>query len=349
MAHTTSQTGELLLEVRNLKTYFFLDEGVVRAVDGVSYTIRTGQTLGVVGESGCGKSVTALSILRIVPRPGRIVAGEILYYRYPRHDGRVDSTVAKAIDLAQLDPMGEEIRAIRGNEIAYIFQEPMSALSPVHTIGHQILEVIQLHQRVDREEARARAIEVLERVGLPKPAEILERYPHQLSGGMRQRAMIAIALACRPRLLIADEPTTALDVTTAAQILELLKELQRDLGMAVQIITHNLGVIAEMADEVVVMYLGKVVEHAPVDELFNNPKHPYTRALLRSIPRLGRKSRQRLEAIGGSVPDPFSIPPGCAFHPRCPYYRPGLCDEPQYLEVGPNHRALCNRALEIEP
>jgi peptide/nickel transport system ATP-binding protein len=346
MAHATRSTSpDLLLEVRDLKTYFFLDEGTVRAVDGVSFEVFRGRTLGIVGESGCGKSVTAQSILRIVPRPGKIVGGEIIYYRRRRRDG---STLTEQIDLTKLDPTGEEIRSIRGNEIAYIFQEPMASLSPVHTIGHQICEVIMLHQKVNKREARARAIDMLARVGLPQPEQVIDRYPHQLSGGMRQRAVIAIALSCRPSLLIADEPTTALDVTTEAQILALMRELQRDFGMAIMIITHNLGVIAEMADDVVVMYLGKEVEQAPVEELFDNPRHPYTRALLRSIPKLGRKSRTRLEAIEGMVPDPFSVPAGCAFHTRCRYYTPGICDAPPYLQVGPKHWARCSRAMELD-
>jgi oligopeptide/dipeptide ABC transporter ATP-binding protein len=346
MAHATRSTSpDLLLEVRDLKTYFLLDEGTVRAVDGVSFEVLRGRTLGIVGESGCGKSVTAQSILRIVPRPGKIVGGEIIYHRRRRDNG---GTITEQIDLTRLDPTGEEIRSIRGNEIAYIFQEPMASLSAVHTIGHQICEVIMLHQKVGKKEARARAIDLLARVGLPQPAQVIDRYPHQLSGGMRQRAVIAIALSCRPSLLIADEPTTALDVTTEAQILALMRELQRDFGMAIIIITHNLGVIAEMADDVVVMYLGKEVEQAPVEELFDNPRHPYTRALLRSIPKLGRKSRTRLEAIEGMVPDPFSIPPGCAFHTRCPFYVPGICDEPPYLQVGMNHWARCSRAMELD-
>ena len=329
--------GEPLLEVKDLRTYFPLHEGTVRAVDGVSFTIRRGRTLGVVGESGCGKSVTAQSILRIVPPPGRIVSGEIIYHR---HNGHGD----EQIDLTRLDPMGKAIRSIRGNEISYIFQEPMASLSPVHTIGHQIVETIMLHQRVRRDEARARAIEVLHHVGMVRPSETIDRYAHQLSGGQRQRAVIALALSCHPSLLIADEPTTALDVTTEAQILELMRSLQQEYGMAIQFITHNLGVIAEMADDVVVMYLGRQVEQAPVDDLFFNPRHPYTRALLRSIPKLGRKSRERLEAIQGMVPDPFSIPSGCPFHPRCPLYRPGVCDDPTWIEVGPSHWVRCNRA-----
>jgi oligopeptide/dipeptide ABC transporter ATP-binding protein len=345
---TLPQTNDILLEVKNLQTQFFTDEGVVRAVDGVSYTIRRGRTLGIVGESGCGKSVTAQSILRIVPPPGRIVDGEILFHRQPRPGASTNGMLPDTVDLTQMKPSGKEIRSIRGNEIALIFQEPMSSLSPIHTIGHQMIETIRLHQRVSKEEARERAVDSLRRVGLPRPHEAVDRYTYQLSGGMRQRAVIALALSCRPSLLIADEPTTALDVTTEAQILELMKELQRDYGMAIQIITHNLGVIAEMADDVVVMYLGKEVEQAPVDELFRNPRHPYTRALLRSVPRLGKKTGGRLEAIQGMVPDPFSIPSGCPFHTRCPFYRPGVCDDPQYVQVGPNHWARCNRTGELD-
>ena len=342
-------SGAPLLEVRDLKTHFPLDEGTVRAVDGVSFTIRRGHTLGIVGESGCGKSVTAQSILRIVPPPGRIVSGEIIYHR--RHTtknghGSNGHGGEELIDLTKLDPRGREIRDIRGNEIAYIFQEPMASLSPVHTIGHQIIETIVLHQHVSREQARKRAIEVLGHVGMVKPSETIDRYAHQLSGGQRQRAVIALALSCQPSLLIADEPTTALDVTTEAQILDLMRSLQQEFGMAIQFITHNLGVIAEMADEVVVMYLGRQVEQASVDDLFFNPHHPYTRALLRSIPKLGQKTRDRLESIRGMVPDPFSVPKGCAFHTRCPMYLPGVCDDPDWLEVGPSHWVRCNRAME---
>jgi len=319
--------------VRDLRVDFPLDEGTVRAVDGVTFSLERGRTLGVVGESGCGKTVTAQSILRIVPRPGRIVGGEILYY--PPN--------GPALDLVKLDPYGPRIRAIRGKEIAYIFQEPMAALSPVHTIGHQMAERIRLHLGLSKDEARARAVETLARVGMPRPSQTIDRYAHQLSGGQRQRAIIAMALVCGPGLLIADEPTTALDVTTEAQILELLRELQRDFGMAMQYITHNLGVVAELVDDVIVMYLGKPVEYGPVEEIFYNPRHPYTRALLRSIPKLGKKSHQRLESIRGMVPDPYRVPAGCAFHPRCPRYQPGVCDDPRYVEVGPNHWALCNR------
>jgi peptide/nickel transport system ATP-binding protein len=326
-----------LLEVRDLRTYFDLDEGTVRAVDGVSYTLGRGRTLGIVGESGSGKSVTAQSVLGIVPRPGRIVSGQILYHRGG----------GQPVDLARLDPRGAEIRSIRGKEIAYISQEPMAALSPVHTIGHLIVERIELHLKLRRDEARARAIESLTRVGMPRPGQLIDRYPHQLSGGQRQRAVIAMALACGPKLLIADEPTTALDVTTEAQILELMLELQDALGMAMQYITHNLGVVAELADDVMVMYLGKPVEMAPVEELFFNPRHPYTRALLRSIPKLGKKSNTRLESIKGMVPDPYSIPSGCAFHPRCPFYKPGICDDPAYRQIAPSHWVRCSRAEEL--
>ena len=357
---STTATGELLLEVKNLHTQFPLDEGTVHAVEGVSYKLYRGRTLGIVGESGCGKSVTAQSILRIIPKPGRIVSGEILYHRKrstrattstwrrPGSGTPDEQAGTETIDLTKLDPSGREIRAIRGGEIALIFQEPMSSLSPVHTIGHQMIQTIVLHQGVSKEQAREQSVEMLRRVGLPRPTELIDRYSHQLSGGQRQRAVIALALSCKPSLLIADEPTTALDVTTEAQILELMKELQRDFGMAIQIITHNLGVVAEMADDVVVMYLGKEVEQAPVEEIFYNPKHPYTKALLRSIPRLGKKSRERLESIKGMVPDPFSIPKGCSFHTRCPYYKPGVCDEPQYVQVGPNHWARCNRTGELD-
>jgi len=334
----------LLLEVERLRTYFFLDEGTVRAVDGADFEVRRGQTLGVVGESGCGKSVTAQSILRIVPPPGRIVEGEIVFHRPLQGDGSSVTEIVDLVDLTALDPRGREIRRIRGAEIAMVFQEPMTSLSPVHTIGDQIMEAITLHQEVSQAEAREIAIDMLERVGMPKPSQTIDSYPYQLSGGMRQRGMIAMALSCHPSLLMADEPTTALDVTTEAQILELMRGLQEELGMAIMYITHDLGVIAEMSEEVIVMYLGKVVERADVDSLFHEPQHPYTRALLKSIPRIGRKSRQRLEVIKGMVPDPYAIPRGCTFHPRCPEFIPGLCDreEPPWAQLGPGHRARCH-------
>ena len=331
-----------LLKVRNLRTYFFLDEGTVRAVDGVDLTIRRGQTVGIVGESGCGKSVTARSILRIVPKPGRIVEGEITLYRAAEQSSRFMLT--EEMKLTDLDPKGQEIRHIRGAEISMVFQEPMTSLSPVHTVGNQIVEAITLHQKVAKREARERAIEMLARVGMPQPDRIVDRYPHELSGGMRQRAMIAMALSCQPSLLIADEPTTALDVTTEAQILQLMRNLQGELGMAIMFITHNLGVIAQMTEDVSVMYLGKVVESADVDTLFHDPQHPYTQALLRSIPHVGRKSRQRLASIRGTVPHPYAIPTGCSFHPRCSRAIRGVCDrqEPPLVDVDAGHMARCH-------
>ncbi len=305
-----------LLSVRNLRTYFFQDEGTVKAVDGASFDIQEGQTLGVVGESGCGKSVTARSILRIVEPPGRIVAGEILWHGA---DGEVR-------DLVKLDADGRIMRSIRGREIGLVFQEPMTSFSPVHTVGNQIIEAIRLHMRVSTAEARRRAIEALRQVGIPQPERRIDDYAFQLSGGLRQRAMIAVALACDPRLLIADEPTTALDVTTQAQILDLLRNLQAQRGMAIMLITHNLGVVAEMCDHVVVMYLGQVVESGPVDAIFHNAQHPYTRALLRSIPSIEAPSRVKLHTITGSIPHPYNRPAGCPFHPRCPDRIRGLCD-----------------------
>jgi len=307
---------EVFLEVRGLKTHYFTDEGVVKAVDGADFQIQRGGTVCLVGESGCGKSVTARSILQIVSKPGRIVSGEILMHRSDR----------EVVDLAGLNPSGRAMRAIRGKEIAMIFQEPMSSLSPVHTIGNQIMEAILLHFDVNKEEARTRAIELLKRVGIPKADQRLDAYVFQLSGGMRQRAMIAMALSCQPSLLIADEPTTALDVTTQAIILDLIKELQRDLNMTIMFITHDLGVVAEIADEVVVMYLGKAVESGTVDTIFHDPKHPYTRALHRSIPKLGESDKGPLDTIRGMVPHPFARPQGCTFHPRCDSFMPGVCD-----------------------
>jgi peptide/nickel transport system ATP-binding protein len=331
--------GEPLLSVRNLKTYFAQDEGTVKAVDGVSLEMSAGATLGVVGESGCGKSVTARSILRIVDRPGRIVEGEI-WFRRPSANGGAGS---RAVDLAKLEPNGAEMWSIRGAEIALIFQEPMSSFSPVHSVGNQIIEAILLHQEIDRRGARARAIDMLRRVGVSSPEQRVDQLAHQLSGGLRQRAMIAMALSCSPTLLIADEPTTALDVTTQTQILELMRQLQQEDGMAIMLITHDLGVIAEMATDVAVMYLGRVVEQAPVDAIFHAPKHPYTRALLRSIPRMRARSRERLTPIAGSVPHPYDRPTGCPFHPRCPDFIAGTCDRqtPEPRAVGGRHTVSC--------
>jgi oligopeptide/dipeptide ABC transporter ATP-binding protein len=330
--------AEPLLSVRNLKTYFAQDEGLVRAVDGVSFDVEPGATLGVVGESGCGKSVTARSILRIVDRPGRIVEGEMWFRRTEAHGGH-----AEAVDLATLAPNSAEMRAIRGAEIALIFQEPMSSFSPVHTIGNQIVEAIRLHQPVGRREARALAIEMLRRVGVSSPEQRVDQLAHQLSGGLRQRAMIAMALSCRPTLLIADEPTTALDVTTQTQILDLMRQLQQEDGMAIMLITHDLGVVAAMATDVAVMYLGRVVEQGPVDAIFHTPRHPYTRALLRSIPRIRSRTRERLTPIVGSVPHPYDRPTGCPFHPRCPDFVAGTCDRraPSLRPIGDRHAVSC--------
>ena len=323
-----------ILEVRDLRTYFFPEEGTVRAVDGAHLDVYPRRTLGIVGESGCGKSVTARSILRIVERPGRIVSGSILLRRDDADAG---------VDLTQLTPDGREMRHIRGEDIALIFQEPMTSFSPVHTIGNQIVETVRLHQGVGKRQARERAVEALRLVGVPSPERRVDEYAFQLSGGLRQRAMIALALSCSPRILIADEPTTALDVTTQAQILALLADLQRREGMAIILITHNLGVVAEMCDEVAVMYLGRVVEQGPVDTIFHDPKHPYTRALLRSMPSIKARVRSRLPVIEGSIPHPYNRPPGCPFHPRCPEFMPGRCDqiEPPSLAVGDGHDAAC--------
>lgn len=321
-----------LLSIRDLHTYFMADEGVVKAVDGVSFDVYSGRTLGIVGESGCGKSVTAHSILRIVEEPGRIVGGQILL-RQPGSE----------TDLAQLTPNSSRMRSIRTGVIAYVFQEPMSSFSPVHTVGGQIVEAIQQHQKVTRSEARARAIELLRRVGVPRAEYRMDEYAFQLSGGLRQRAMIAMALSCEPQLLIADEPTTALDVTTQAQILELLADLQEQTGMAIVLITHNLGVVAEMADDVAVMYLGRIVEQGPVEETFYAPKHPYTQLLLKSMPSVHSMRRTRLPTIAGSVPHPYSRPHGCSFYPRCPSFMPGTCDkhEPQLVPVNNLQQTSC--------
>jgi oligopeptide/dipeptide ABC transporter ATP-binding protein len=310
-----------------------MHEGMLKAVDGISMQIPAGTTLGVIGESGCGKSVTAQSVLRIVPKPGMIEGGEI---RFRKKDGEV-------VDLAALDPTGEEIRAIRGKEISMIFQEPMASLSPVHTIGNQIMEMILLHKTSDKSEARDLAIDMLAQVGVPNPAQRIDDLPHQLSGGLRQRAMIAMALSCQPSLLIADEPTTALDVTVQAQILDLMRNLQRQLGMAMLYITHDLGVIAAITRSVVVMYLGQEVESASAQELFARPLHPYTRLLLKSIPRLGRKARARLDAIAGSVPVPINLPEQCPFTNRCPQVITGVCDRaiPPLLQIDEGHSVRC--------
>ena len=321
-----------LIEVKDLKTYFHTEDHLVRAVDGVDFAVEPEKTLGIVGESGCGKSVTALSILSLIPSPpGKIEAGEILLHR---NDA--------VVDLTKLDPKGNVMRSIRGNEIAMIFQEPMTSLNPVYTIGNQIMESIIVHQRLSRRAARKKAIEMLQAVGIPSPEQRVDEYPSQISGGMRQRAMIAMALSCNPVLLIADEPTTALDVTIQAQVLNLMNDLRRDFKTAILFITHDLGVIAKMADSIAVMYLGKIVEIGAVRDIFHNPKHPYTRGLIDSIPLLTTRKKNRLVPIEGVVPDAFDIPEGCGFEPRCAHAMEICIRQPPSLnEVTPGHQVSC--------
>ncbi len=315
---------DALLEVRDLKTHFTTYEGLLPAVDGVSFDIERGETLGVVGESGCGKSVTSLSIMRLIPTPpGRYVGGEILF---------------QGKDILKLSEA--QVRDIRGKDIAMIFQEPMTSLNPVYTIGFQITEVLEAHQGLKRADAMDRAEEMVRLVGIPDPRKRLEQYPHELSGGLRQRAMIAMALVCNPKLLIADEPTTALDVTIQAQILDLMKGLKNKLGMSIMLITHDLGVIAEMAERVVVMYSGKVVEEAAVGDLFRSPLHPYTQGLLHCIPRIDRP-RQKLDVIPGVVPNPLDFADGCRFHPRCRYVKPMCVDQEPPLMTRGSRRVAC--------
>ena len=333
---TSNNQVQPILSVRNLKSYFPTDEGVVKAVDGASFDVLPGQTVGIVGESGCGKSTVGRSILQILDKPGRVMDGEMLF--------RTEQNgTEELVDLAKLPPNGKMARSIRGREISLIFQEPMTSLSPVHPIDNQIMEVIRLHTGVSKEEARNRGIELLRDVGVANPEVRIREYPHQLSGGLRQRAIIAMALSCNPKLLIADEPTTALDVTTQAQILDLLRGLQEQHGMAIIFITHNLGVIAEMADTVTVMYLGRVVENGTIDEIFHSPKHPYTQALLRSIPSVHSQSREILPSITGNIPHPFLRPRGCPFHPRCEFFMQGVCDEitPELITVADTQDASC--------
>ena len=320
---------ELLLDIRGLRTQFFTDDGLARAVDGVSYSLEKGETVGVVGESGCGKSVTALSVLRLIPDPpGKIVDGEIIF---------------EGTDLLGLS--AADMRRIRGNDISMIFQEPMTSLNPVFTIGNQITEAVRLHQGLNKRQALDKAIEALRLVGIPVPERRVHEYPHQLSGGMRQRAMIAMALSCNPKVLIADEPTTALDVTIEAQILDLMRTLQDELGTAIIMITHDLGVIAEMARKVVVMYAGKVVEQAPVERIFASPNHPYTQGLLQSLPRVDKDAsgaKQRLQEIPGIVPSLLNLPTGCKFASRCPSVMP-QCEErePALEQVAADHYSAC--------
>jgi len=352
--------NDVLIEVKDLRVEFDVREGIVKAVDGLTLDIKRGQTVGVIGESGCGKSMTARAILQMIPKPGKITNGEILYYRQIKDVGL--SELVDIVNITKLDPDGSLIREIRGGEIGMIFQEPMSSLTPVYTagthigeavslhrltavkkIGDQMAETIQAHRKVTKQEAREIAIMMLHKVGIPNPDERVDSYPHQLSGGQRQRVMTAIALSCEPAMLIADEPTTALDVSIEAQILDIMRDLQENVNMAIMFITHNLGVIAEMAEEIVVMYMGKQVERAKTVKLFYEPKHPYTRALLKSIPKVGKKTRERLASIEGMVPDPFHLPAGCVFHPRCPSFMPGKCDKivPSWKQVTEDHWTSC--------
>ncbi|OQA44653.1 MAG: Oligopeptide transport ATP-binding protein OppD [Chloroflexi bacterium ADurb.Bin325] len=323
-----------ILEVNNLKTYFFLERVTVRAVNGVSFALPRKSTLGLVGESGCGKSITAMSIMRLYQEPpGKIVDGQIF----------LRTGEGQAVDIATLDPKGQEMRHIRGGEIAMVFQEPMTSLNPLYTVGRQIAESVEIHQKLGRKEAMGRALEMLDKVQISAPRQRLNEFPHQLSGGMRQRVMIALALSCNPAILIADEPTTALDVTVQAQILDLMRQLQADFDSSILLITHNLGVVSQLADHVAVMYLGKIVEYAEVRELFHHALHPYTMGLLNSVPVFGKKSGQVLVPIKGMVPPATTQVTGCAFAPRCPYVMP-ICleQEPPLREIAPGHTAACH-------
>jgi oligopeptide/dipeptide ABC transporter ATP-binding protein len=346
-----------LVEIKDLNVHFEVRDGTVKAIQGATFNINRGQTTGIIGESGCGKSITAKAIMQMIPRPGKIVKGEIFYHYRDKHNPSQEEIV----NITELDPDGPRIRKIRGGEIGMIFQEPMSSLTPVYTAGFQIGEALNLHRlvpqkvgdqmdaaimdyrHVTKQEAREIAIDMLQKVGLPKPHERVDSYPHQLSGGQRQRVMIAIALSCDPVMLIADEPTTALDVSIEAQILDLMRDLQEREDMAIMFITHNLGVVAEMAEDIIVMYMGKQVERASSLKVFYEAKHPYTRALLESIPHVGKRDRGRLASIKGMVPSPFDLPTGCVFHPRCPSFMPGKCDviEPTWQEVEEDHWVSC--------
>ena len=335
MTKTANSDTNTVLEIINLRTHFVLETSTVRAVEGISLTLDGNKTLGLVGESGCGKSVTARSIMRLIQSPpGKIVSGQILFHRHTEN--------GTPVDIAALNPRGAQMRSIRGSEIAMIFQEPMTSLNPLYTVGAQIAESVQLHQKVSRNEAMSRALEMLHKVHLADPEQRLHEYPHQLSGGMRQRVMIAMALSCNPTVLIADEPTTALDVTVQAQILDLMHELQNDFGSSIILITHNLGVVSQMVDHVAVMYLGKIVEYADVRTIFHRSLHPYTVGLLNSVPVFGRKGKKVLVSIKGIVPSPTEEIQGCSFAPRCPQVKT-ICTEqaPVLQEVEPGHQVAC--------
>jgi oligopeptide/dipeptide ABC transporter ATP-binding protein len=335
------ENGDYILKVQDLRVHFFTDDGELPAIDGVTFSVPRGKVLAIVGESGCGKSVTAYSILRLIQKPGKITGGTITLLPPDRNP----------IEITSLDENDDRLFHLRGGLISMIFQEPMTALSPVHTVGNQICEAILLHQVVTGKQARDIAVKMLSKVGIPGPETRLDQYPYELSGGMRQRIVIAMALVCNPMLLIADEPTTALDVTIQAQILKLIKDLQKDLGTSVLLITHDIGVVAQTADEVAVMYLGRVVEQSDVRSVLKRPMHPYTIGLLKSLPGLASKD-QRLRSIEGSVPSLLEIPPGCPFHPRCPWAQKGRCDvggPPPLRMLKPDHNVACVRAEEIQP
>lgn len=333
---TEMNEHNLALRVSNLKTYFYNDRRCNKAVNGVSFDIHKGKTLCIVGESGCGKSVTASTIMQLLPTLSRIEEGEISYYS---DEGE--------IRIDQLERNGEQMRSIRGSEIAMIFQDPMTALNPAYTVGFQIGEMLQYHTELDKKQVRARTIELLSDMGIPLPEQRIDEYPHQYSGGMRQRAMIAMAMACNPKILIADEPTTALDVTIQAQIFELMETLKRDHGTAIMLITHDMGVVAELADDVAVMYMGNIVESGTVDDVLRSPRHPYTQALLDSIPVLGRGRNQKLKAIRGSTPDAYDRPVGCQFEPRCDYASAQCKSIPEEVNLSVSHLVRCWHSEEL--
>ena len=345
-ATPSKATGEAVLEIEDLHVRFDTLEGPVDILKGVDLTVHRGEAVGLVGESGSGKSVTAMSVLRLLREPPAQLSGAIRLYHAEGGPDKAGSVT----DLLQLDPKGEHMQAIRGNDVAMVFQEPMSSLSPVFTVGHQVAEVIWLHQDKSKQQAHTEAEEMLRLVGIPEPARAARQYPHSLSGGQLQRVMIAMALACEPALVIADEPTTALDVTIQAQIMDLLQELRESMNLAVLLITHDLAVVAGFCERVNVMYMGRVVEEGSVLDIFQRPTHPYTRGLLKSIPRPGVQHKQRFPAIRGSVPDPRQVPPGCAFGPRCDEFQAGLCDRPNpvaAVQVGAAHQARCYRTDEM--
>jgi oligopeptide/dipeptide ABC transporter ATP-binding protein len=356
-----SDADDWILSVRDLAVEYRTTLGKVRALNGVTFDVRRGRVLGVVGESGSGKSVTARAILQILERQGHLTEGTIVFHpgtgkgerlREDHRDLDAATSESGGIDLTRLGPTSDAMRSIRGADIAMIFQEPMSSLNPVYTVGAQIQEAILLHQTPDKKQSWDQAVDMLGQVGMPNPERIATSYPHQLSGGMRQRAMIAMALSCHPALLIADEPTTALDVTTEAQILALMRRLKTEIGMSIMFITHSMGVVAQLCDEVIVMYQGRVVERASVDEIFYHPKHPYTRSLLRSIPRIGAAEHTPLEVIKGSVPDPYATVPGCSFHPRCPDFIGEVCQTvipPETLLPGASRHGVRCHLYEDEP